>query len=71
MAQVTPKLEILIDLSKPSEEITQCIAAIVNSHPGKELEILNKVDLWLGETISGLEKSRAESQSTQEKIKAK
>jgi hypothetical protein len=44
MPIVTPKLELLVDLSKPVEEILDCILLIANSHPGKQLEILQKVD---------------------------
>lgn len=55
MASVTPKMEILVDLSKPVEEIQTCIAIIVNAHPGKQLDILHQVDLWLGEQIIKVE----------------
>jgi hypothetical protein len=59
MPKVTPKIELLIDLSNPVEETKGCIAAIVNAHLGKELEILNQVDLWLGQEITNLEKKLA------------
>jgi len=56
VAKVSPKLEILVDLERPVEEIKSCIAAIVNCHPDKQLEILREVELWMGETIEKLEK---------------
>lgn len=61
MAQSTPKLEILIDLSKPAEEIIHCIALIANAHPGKQQEILQQVDLWLGETLAKVEEEQVNS----------
>jgi hypothetical protein len=51
-----PKLEMLADLSQPVPEIKEAIMHIVNSHPGKQLELLQELDLWLGETITNIEK---------------
>ncbi|MDF2652497.1 MAG: hypothetical protein K0Q73_8302 [Paenibacillus sp.] len=68
MAKVTPKLEIVIDLERPYEEILACIAEIIKPHQGKQLEILQKVDLWLGETISAVESEIANQKSKIEKI---
>lgn len=55
MPKVTPKIELLIDLNNPVEEIKGCIMAIGNAHPGKQLEILQQVDLWLGEQVGKIE----------------
>jgi hypothetical protein len=62
MANVTSKLEILVDLSKPVEEIQVCIMVIANSNQGKQLEILQQVDLWLGEHIGKIEQELKKQQ---------
>jgi hypothetical protein len=55
MPIVTPKYEMLIDLSKPVDEAIGCVLAIANSQPGKQLEILREVELRLGEQILAIE----------------
>jgi hypothetical protein len=55
MPIVTPKYELLIDLSKPVDEALGCIIVIANSQPGKQLEILREVELRLGEQIQAME----------------
>lgn len=55
MPKVTPKYELLVDLSNPVEEILGCAIAISNSQPGKQLEILQQVELRLGEQIQAIE----------------
>ena len=55
MAKVMPKLEILVDLTNPVAEIKESIMAIVNSHPGRQFELLQELDLWLCETIASVE----------------
>ncbi|MCY9599723.1 hypothetical protein M5X16_28660 [Paenibacillus chitinolyticus] len=52
MAIVKTKLEILVDLSDPVEEIKSCIVAIVNQHPAKQKEIMLQVDTWVGEALA-------------------
>jgi hypothetical protein len=55
MPIVTPKYELLIDLSKPVDEALGCVIVIANSQPGKQLEILQQVELKLGEQIQAIE----------------
>ncbi|WP_135552133.1 hypothetical protein [Paenibacillus cymbidii] len=59
MATATPKMEFLVDLSKPATEAEEVILAIVNSHPGKELAILREIDLWMAGVISRIEEEMA------------
>lgn len=51
MADIKKKLEILVDVDAPIEEIKECIIAISIMHGTKQLEILKEVEMWLGETI--------------------
>mgnify|MGYP000751780767 FL=1 len=66
MAIVTSKMEILVDLNKPVEEIQVCIAAITNSHHGMQLDILRQTDMWLGEQIERLEEDMRNQQIKEE-----
>jgi hypothetical protein len=52
---ITPKYELLIDLSNPVNELLECIIIIANTQPGKQLEILQQVELKLGEQIQAIE----------------
>jgi hypothetical protein len=64
---VSHKLELLVDLDNPIEEIKGCILAIVTAHPNKQLEILNQLDMWMGETVSSIEQAvQVKEQSEQE-----
>lgn len=58
MAKFTPKLEALIDLDQPIDEIKLTIMQIVNSFPGKQKELLEEVDTWLGEVLANIEKGQ-------------
>ncbi len=49
-----------VNLSHPYEEITQCVAIIANAHPGKEKEIMKRVQIWVGEQIKQLEGEKNE-----------
>ncbi|OPA77478.1 hypothetical protein BVG16_13565 [Paenibacillus selenitireducens] len=57
MAHAIPKLEVLIDLSRPVEEITEVITLVISSHPGKQKEILEAVDLSVGEALAKFEEN--------------
>lgn len=58
MAKFTPKLEALIDLDHPVEEIKLTIMQIVHSFPGKQKELLEEVDTWLGEVLANIDKEQ-------------
>lgn len=58
VAKFTPKLEALIDLDQPVEEIKLTILQIVNTFPGKQKELLEEVDTWLGELLASIEKGQ-------------
>ena len=51
MANIKKKLEMLVDVDQPIEEIKECIIAISIMHGSQQMEILKEVEMWLGETI--------------------
>ncbi|MET3846887.1 hypothetical protein [Paenibacillus sp. OAE614] len=53
--KATPKYELLVDVSKPVEEIAEFISLMLQLHPGQKLEILEQVDEQVGMALSDLE----------------
>ncbi|RAU96850.1 hypothetical protein [Paenibacillus sp. YN15] len=60
MAQITPKLEILVNLSQPSEEIANIISVFLSYHPGKEIEILRTVREQIDDAVAQLDGREAQ-----------
>lgn len=56
MAKVT-KVELQIDLSMPVEEIAAVVNIMLDSHPGRQIEILEAIDHAIGEALAKLQKS--------------
>lgn len=56
MAKVT-KVELQIDLSAPVEEIAAVVNIMLDAHPGRQIEILEAVDLAIGEALAKLQSS--------------
>lgn len=55
MAEIKKKLEILVDIDNPVEEIKECIIGISVFHGSQHLTILKEIELWIGKTIEGAE----------------
>lgn len=68
MADIKKKLELLVDVDNPVEEIKDCVIAISIMHPSNQLEILKQVEIWIGETIEAAESKLkvSEEQTTNE-----
>ncbi len=56
MARMT-KVELLIDLTTPVEEIAAVINIMLEAYPDKQLEILQAVDHDIGEALARLQTS--------------
>ncbi|WP_431785753.1 hypothetical protein [Paenibacillus lactis] len=56
MARMT-KVELLIDLTTPVEEIAAVINIMLQAYPDKQLEILQAVDHDIGEALARLQTS--------------
>ncbi|MDR6776246.1 hypothetical protein J2W98_000493 [Paenibacillus peoriae] len=61
MAKIKSTLDIQLDLTRPVEELTEVISAVIASQPHKRKEILNALDTAVGNAL-------AEIQSQEEKV---
>ncbi|MEC0241967.1 hypothetical protein P4H66_19375 [Paenibacillus dokdonensis] len=50
------KYEVLADLSKPVDEIVEFISLMLQSHPGKRIEILQQIDQHVGDALAELQR---------------
>ncbi|PAK51398.1 hypothetical protein CHH75_14455 [Paenibacillus sp. 7541] len=60
------RVELLIDLTTPVEEITAVINIMLQAHPDKQLEILQAVDQNIGEALATLQASEPETDPVSE-----
>ncbi|MCC3381066.1 hypothetical protein JO375_16845 [Paenibacillus sp. UY79] len=60
MAKIRSTLDIQLDLTRPVEELTEVISAVIASRPARRKEILESLDLAVGNAL-------AEIQSQEEK----
>ncbi|MEC0233746.1 hypothetical protein P4H71_05165 [Paenibacillus kribbensis] len=51
MAKIKSTLDIQLDLTRPVEEITQVISAVIASQPVRRKEILEGLDLAVGNAL--------------------
>lgn len=65
MARMT-RVELLIDLTTPVEEITAVINIMLQAYPDKQLEILQAVDQNIGEVLANLQASEPETDPVSE-----
>lgn len=56
MAEIKPMLGIHLDLTKPVDEIVNVINAVLENHPFQKVEILQELDLRIGEAIASQER---------------
>jgi hypothetical protein len=54
MANFTAKLEILVNINEPVTEINNVITAILQFHPGEEVDILTSVRAAIDEALAKL-----------------
>ncbi|OMC73023.1 hypothetical protein BK121_08935 [Paenibacillus odorifer] len=67
---IIKKLELVLDLTKPAEELTEAIITVLEFYPGRQLEILQQVDHRVGEMLGALQPKdilKQEEVSEQEK----
>ncbi|MDR0271000.1 hypothetical protein [Paenibacillus sp.] len=57
------KYEITADPSKPVEEITEFISLMIQTHPDKQIEILQQVDDHLGNALAKLQREKETEES--------
>lgn len=54
--KATLKYEMLVDVSRPVDEIVEFISLMLQSHPGKRIEILQQIDQHIGEALAELQR---------------
>jgi hypothetical protein len=60
MANFTAKLEILVNINEPVAEINNVITAILQFHPGEEVDILTEVRTAIDEALAKMNDNGAE-----------
>lgn len=64
---VVKKVELSIDLTRPAEELIESILSVLSFFPGRQQEILQKVDHTIGEMLAAMQPT--EESGTVEKAK--
>lgn len=52
---VVKKVELSIDLTRPAEELIDSIISVLSFFPGRQQEILQKVDHTVGEMLAAMQ----------------
>lgn len=63
LAKVT-NLNISIDPTQPVKEAVEVVLLLINSHPGRQHELLQQIDMQIGEALSALEDARKRAADT-------
>ncbi|AIQ70351.1 hypothetical protein [Paenibacillus graminis] len=64
---VVKKIELSIDLTKPADELIETIISVLSFYPGRQHEILEKVDHTVGEMLAAIQPK--EEPEPKEKLK--
>ncbi|MCC3380678.1 hypothetical protein ACFQ5D_10640 [Paenibacillus farraposensis] len=62
MAKIVSTLEAHLDLTRPVEEITQVISAVIASQPHKRKEILEGLDIAVGNALAEIQAQEEKDQ---------
>lgn len=52
------KVELLIDLSAPVQEVAEVVSLMLQTHPGRQIEILRAIDEQIGKALIELETTK-------------
>lgn len=63
------KLELSLDLTRPTEELTETIITLLEFFPGRQLEILQQVDHRVGEMLAALQPKKSPEKEDENKLK--
>ncbi|KUP22426.1 hypothetical protein [Paenibacillus sp. DMB5] len=61
-------LELSVNPSNPVQEAVDVVLLLVNTHPGRQRELLQQIDMQIGEALAALDK--ASKKAADEKIDA-
>ncbi|MGW8442052.1 hypothetical protein ACWGXJ_13935 [Paenibacillus sp. S33] len=55
MAKIKSTLDIQLDLTRPIEELTEVISAVIASQPARRKEILKGLDIAIGDALAEIQ----------------
>ncbi|MDT3426056.1 hypothetical protein J2Z22_001576 [Paenibacillus forsythiae] len=55
------RIDISIDLANPVNELVDVVSIVMNSFPGRQEEILQQLDLKIGEALAEIKRSKAKA----------
>ncbi|MBE3649220.1 hypothetical protein ABFY57_23295 [Paenibacillus polymyxa] len=62
MAKIKSALDIQLDLTRPIEELTEVISAVIASQPARRKEILKGLDIAIGDALAGIQAQEEKEQ---------
>ncbi|MGP0579790.1 hypothetical protein ACTP13_22675 [Paenibacillus peoriae] len=62
MAKIKSTLDIQLDLTRPIEELTEVISAVIASQPHKRKEILEGLDVTVGNALAEMQAQEEKEQ---------
>ncbi|OAZ49082.1 hypothetical protein [Paenibacillus polymyxa] len=64
MAKIKSILDIQLDLTRPIEELTEVISAVIASQPARRKEILKGLDIAVGNALAEIQAQEEKDQKT-------
>ncbi|MBE0340899.1 hypothetical protein E4V51_06360 [Paenibacillus sp. 28ISP30-2] len=62
MAKIKSTLDIQLDLTRPIEELTEVISAVIASQPARRKEILKGLDIAIGDALADIQTQEEKEQ---------
>ncbi|MDN4088244.1 hypothetical protein QYF57_08860 [Paenibacillus polymyxa] len=62
VAKIKSALDIQLDLTRPIEELTEVISAVIASQPARRKEILKGLDIAIGDALAGIQAQEEKEQ---------
>lgn len=62
VAKIKSALDIQLDLTRPIEELTEVISAVIASQPARRKEILKGLDIAIGDALAGVQAQEEKEQ---------
>lgn len=64
MAKIKSTLDIQLDLTRPVEDLTEVISAVIASQPARRKEILKGLDIAVGNALAEIQAQEVKDQKT-------
>lgn len=62
VAKIKSALDIQLELTRPIEELTEVISAVIASQPARRKEILKGLDIAIGDALAGIQAQEEKEQ---------